>query len=172
MEIPVLETERLILRAHTLADFPAYLTMWQNPQGTRFLGGPQGEEDAWARFLRGFGQWHLLGYGYWSVHDKASGERLGETGFFEARRTIEPSLIGIPEAGWSFATQAHGKGYASEAVEATHRWADARFAWKRMTCIIAPENAPSLRVAAKCGYREAAKTTYKNEPILVFYRDR
>jgi hypothetical protein len=31
-------------------------------------------------------------------------------------------------------------------------------------------NAPSLRVAAKCGYRELARTTYKGEPTVVLER--
>jgi len=41
----------------------------------------------------------------------------------------------------------------------------------RFACIIAPENAASLNVAAKMGFREAARTTYKGEPTVMLYRD-
>jgi RimJ/RimL family protein N-acetyltransferase len=171
MEVPRLETERLILRAHAMEDFPAYAAMWADPVVSKHFPAPLSEEDAWAKFLRLFGQWELFGYGNWSVHDRKTGERLGETGFFEARRDIEPCLIGTPEAGWSFAAAAHGKGYATEAVAAAHRWADDRFGKARTCCIIVPANTPSIRVADRMGYKELAQTTYKTEPINVYYRD-
>jgi RimJ/RimL family protein N-acetyltransferase len=44
--VPVLETERLVLRGHTLEDFPAYAAMWADPQVTKFIGGkPFSEEE-------------------------------------------------------------------------------------------------------------------------------
>ena len=53
MDIPVIETERLILRGHRIDDFPSYAAMWAEPVVTRFIGGaPLSEEDAWAKFLR------------------------------------------------------------------------------------------------------------------------
>jgi RimJ/RimL family protein N-acetyltransferase len=36
--------------------------------------------------------------------------------------------------------------------------------------IIHPENAPSIRVAEKCGFRQLAPGTYKGEPTLIFER--
>jgi RimJ/RimL family protein N-acetyltransferase len=77
----------------------------------------------------------------------------------------------MPECGWSLATPAHGKGYATEAVRSVLAWGDAHFGKVRMACIIAPENAASLRVAEKTGFRVAQRTTYKGEPTLMLYRD-
>ena len=59
----------------------------------------------------------------------------------------------------------------AEAVTAVHRWGEQRFGKVRFCCIIAPENAPSLRLAARMGYRPIAETTYKNEPITVLHRE-
>ena len=168
---PVVTTDRVILRAHTMEDFPAYAAMWADPVVCKHFPATLSEEESWAKFLRLFGQWELFGFGNWSVHDRITGERLGETGFFEARRDIVPSLIGIPEAGWSFAAAAHGKGYAAEAVAAAHRWADDHFNKARLCCIIVPANTPSIRVADKMGYKEVAQTIYKTEPITVYHRD-
>jgi RimJ/RimL family protein N-acetyltransferase len=36
--------------------------------------------------------------------------------------------------------------------------------------MIDPANAPSLRVAGRCGFREYARTTYKGEPTILFER--
>jgi len=172
MIVTVLETERLRLRRPVAADFPAYARMWADPDVTRFINGaPLSEEDAWAKFMRAFGHWELVGYGFWTVEEKIGGLRVGETGFLDVRREIEPSLNGIPEIGWAFAKSAQGKGYATEAARAALGWGEARFGKVRFACIIAPENAASLRVAAKTGFREAARTTYKGEPTVMLYRD-
>jgi RimJ/RimL family protein N-acetyltransferase len=171
MDFPVLETERLVLRGHAPEDFPAYAKMWANPEVTRFISGaPLSEEDAWAKFMRAFGHWALMGYGFWSVHEK-SGTRVGETGFLHVKRDLKPSLEGLPEVGWAFDHPAQGKGYATEAVRAVLAWGEHRFGKTRFACIIAPDNAASLNVAAKTGFREAARTTYKGEPTVVLYRD-
>ena len=135
------------------------------PQVTKFIGGkPFSEEEAWGKFLRTFGQWMVMGFGFWSVVERSTGKRVGEAGFVEGRRDIVPSLIGVPECGWSLATHAHGKGYATEAVNAALVWGDAHFGKVRMACIIAPENVASLRVAEKTGFRVAQRTTYRGEP--------
>lgn len=169
--VPILETPRLILRGPVLEDFPAYAAMWADPEVTRFIGGvPVTEEDAWSRFLRAVGQWAMLGFGFWSVIERQSGARIGEVGFVEGRRNIVPSLIGVPECGWSLIPSAQGKGYATEAVGAALVWGDEYFGKVRMACIIAPDNAASLRVAAKSGFREALRTTYKNEPTIMHFR--
>src|SRR5258707_2081963 len=168
----VLETERLILRRPVAEDFPAYAHMWADPDVNRFLGGvPLSEEEAWLKFMRAFGHWALMGYGFWAVCERNSGARIGATGLLNVKRAIAPSLEGTPEIGWSFAKPAQGKGYATEAVRAALAWGDRRFGKPRICCIIAPDNAASLNVAAKTGFREAARTTYKAEPTILLYRD-
>jgi RimJ/RimL family protein N-acetyltransferase len=171
-QVPVLQTERLILRAHTLADFPAYAAMWADPGVTRHIGGaPLNEEEAWGKFLRAFGQWSVMGFGFWSVSERRTGLRIGEVGFVEGRRDITPSIVGVPELGWAFAPHAHGKGFATEAARAALDWGEMHFGRVRMVCIISPDNAASLRVAAKLGFREALRTVYKTKPTIMLYRD-
>ena len=172
MEIPVLETERLVLRGYVPSDFPAFAAMWDDSSVNRFIGGaPLSEEEAWAKFLRTLGMWVAMGFGFWTVVEKASGLCVGETGFLEGRREIVPTLKGTPEIGWAFVPSAQGKGYATEAVSAALKWGDRRFGKVRMACIIAPENSASLRVAEKSGFREALRTTYKGDPTVMFFRD-
>jgi RimJ/RimL family protein N-acetyltransferase len=91
MTIPTLESSRLILRGPTLDDFAASLAMWSDPAVVRYFGRPPfGEEEVWARLLRYVGHWALLGFGYWVVVEKASGRFVGEVGFADLRREIEP----------------------------------------------------------------------------------
>jgi len=170
--IPEIETPRLKLRGHRAGDFDACFDMWADPDVTRFIGGrPFSHEETWGRLLRYIGHWQVLGYGYWLVEDKATGAFLGELGFADMKREIDPPLEGMPEIGWALAAVVHGKGVASEAVKAAVAWGDAHFGpGVRTCCIIAPENTASIRVAEKCGYREFARTTYKGGPTLLFRR--
>jgi RimJ/RimL family protein N-acetyltransferase len=170
--VPVIETERLVLRGHRPDDFADSLALWTDPEVTRFISGkPSSQEEVWARLLRYAGHWAMLGFGYWAVTEKATGHFLGEVGFANFRREIEPSLDRMPEIGWVIAPRAHGRGYATEAVCAAIAWGETHFGPVRTACIIAPENAPSIRVAEKCGYREFCRTAYKDNPTIMFVRD-
>jgi RimJ/RimL family protein N-acetyltransferase len=170
--IPVIETDRLILRGHRVDDFADCLALWTDPEVTRFIGGrPSTQEEVWSRLLRYVGHWALLGFGYWVISEKETDRFMGEVGFANFRRVIEPSLDGMPEIGWALAPHSHGKGYATEAARAAIAWGEAHFGPVRTACIIAPENGPSIRVAEKCGYREFQRTTYKDQLTILFVRE-
>jgi RimJ/RimL family protein N-acetyltransferase len=169
--IPNIRTDRLILREHTLQDFDALHAMWSEPTVYRhIIGRPSTREEAWSRLLRYSGHWRLLGYGYWAVEERATGNFVGEMGFADYHRDIDPPLDGRPELGWILKTSVHGKGYATEALAAIAAWGDAHFSGRETACMIAPENTASIRVAEKIGFVEKLQTTYKDEPTLVFYR--
>ena len=170
--VPRLETERLILRGHGLDDFAHSAAMWSDQNVTRYiLTAPLREEESWSRFLRLAGHWAHMGFGFWVVEHKQTGEFLGEVGFADYKQEMEPQLKGVPKIGWVLASSAHGKGYATEAVRAATAWGDANFGAVRTACIIAPENTASIRVATKCGYRELQKAQFKGETVLLFVRD-
>jgi len=171
VEVPILETERLRLRGHRLADFADCATMWADPIVTRHIGGkPFSREEVWARMLRYVGHWAWLGFGYWAVEEKATGELVGELGFADYKRDIQPSIEGTPELGWALASRVHGKGYATEAVREAITWGDEHFGRVRTVCLIHPENVASIRVAEKSGYRDFEHTTYKDHAVILFER--
>jgi RimJ/RimL family protein N-acetyltransferase len=170
-DVPVIATARLALRGHRLDDFAACAALWSDPGVTRYIGGkPFSAEEAWAKLLRYAGLWSLLGFGYWAIEEKAAGGFVGELGFADFKRDIEPSLDDRPELGWALASGAHGKGYATEAVRAVVAWGDAHFGSRPTVCLIHPDNLPSLRVAAKAGYRELQRTIYKGQPTIILSR--
>lgn len=174
MPAPTLETDRLILRPHGQGDFADSLALWSDAAVTRFIGGrPATREEAWTRLLRYVGHWAVLGYGYWAVRDRAGGRFVGEVGFADFQRAITPALE-APEIGWVVAPWAQGRGLATEAVQAALAWGDAHLpglaGTARTVCIIDPDNAASLGVADKCGYREWARTTYKANRVILLER--
>jgi RimJ/RimL family protein N-acetyltransferase len=168
---PDLETARLRLRGHRREDLDACAAMWGDPLVVRYIGGRTfSREEVWARVLRHVGHWQVLGFGCWVVEDRVSGRFVGEVGFLEAKRDVVPSWEGTPEAAWVLAPWAHGRGLATEAVAAVLAWGDSRFAPPRTVCFIDVDNRASQRVAAKCGYRELLRTSYKGAPVILFER--
>jgi RimJ/RimL family protein N-acetyltransferase len=169
--IPTLETERLILRPHRLADFDTYVEMWSDPDVVRFIGGhPFDRENSWSRFLRAAGGWHYLGFGFFAIEEKATGLFVGEAGFHDLHRNLVPDIEGTLEAGWALMPTGQGWGYATEAMAAAIGWAEEAFPDQRMTCIINPDNLPSVRVAGRLGFVELARTSYHEHPIIVYER--
>jgi len=171
--IPVLETERLILRGQRLQDFPAQLALWTDPRTVRYFGGqPHTEEDVWQRFLRNHGQWSLFGFGNWAIEEKVSRHYIGTVGFFLGKRPFDGPWRDDPEAGWAIAPDSQGQGFAREAMAAAIGWADANMTASQTWCMISPGNEISVKVASRAGYREFTREDYKGSPMQIFMRSR
>lgn len=168
---PVIETERLRLRPYQPSDLDPIAAMLADERVMRHVGGRlHDREESWRRILGSTGLWTLLGYGYWVVERRDDGRFLGQAGFGDFRRAMLPLIEGLPEAGWMFAGDAQGQGYATESMMAALHWADAALGSDQIVAIIDPENAASIRVAEKCGFALHEPATYRDEPILLFRR--
>jgi RimJ/RimL family protein N-acetyltransferase len=171
--VPVIETERLRLRALGAGDLDSLMAMWNDPAVLTHLGGgSRSREEIWMRILRYAGCWSVVGYGAWLVEARATGAYIGEVGFRELKRDSEPSFAGTPEIGWAILPAWHGRGVASEAVAAALAWGDAHIDAAETVCIIAPTNAPSLRLAARFGYERKSDLTYRGHPQVLLGRRR
>lgn len=168
--VPVLTTRRLTMRGHTVADFEESAAMWADEGVARYIGGrPSTRDECWQRLLRYGGLWALLGFGYWVVRETASGRFVGEVGYGNFMRDVDPPFGDTPEMGWALGPWAQGQGFASEAVSAALAWGEGQ-GFARTVCMIAPENVPSIRVAERAGYREYARTSSKGSPTILFER--
>ncbi|MEN3793149.1 GNAT family N-acetyltransferase [Fulvimarina sp. MAC3] len=168
----IIETDRLILRAHTLADLPHVHRLGTDPEIFRFTGNdkPSTEEESWRRLLFYIGHWSALGFGMFAMTDRKTGTFLGETGIKRFNRGIGPHFDPYPEAAWRLLPFAQGKGYAAEAVTAVHDWFSARCTEPKTVCMINFENAPSLKLAEKLGYRPFGEADYKDERLMLLER--
>ena len=168
---PTLETERLRLRAWRRDDRENYFNILQEPAVFRHFGPePMGMEECWRRLMAAAGGWQLNGFGGWAAERKSDGKLLGMTALFTAWRDLVPQFGDEPEMGWIFATEAHGQGLAGEACRAVIEWAEANMEPTPIWAIIAPANAPSLKLADKLGFEPVHETPYHGEPTLVLKR--
>ena len=163
-------TDRLTLTPVALSDYDDLRAMWRDPEVIRHIfPEPLNREDVWFRLLRDLGHWAALGYGNWTLRLKDTGEHVGGVGVLDFHRVLEPA-IDAPELGWSLRSEFQGKGLAFEAVSAALAWCDDALNAPRTVCIIDPTNTPSLTLAARLGYSEYARATYKGEPVILLER--
>ncbi|QAY79383.1 GNAT family N-acetyltransferase [Sphingosinicella sp. BN140058] len=169
--VPIVETARLRLRSFRESDLEAHARMLGDPDFVRHLGGKTfGREESWRRLLSGAGLWALVGYGYWAIERRSDNAFIGQVGFADFKRDLEPSIENMPEMGWVLAPETHGQGIASEAVAAALDWARRELPGREIVAIIDPANAPSIRVAEKAGFHSREEASYRGEPILLFRR--
>jgi len=148
---PSLETARLILRPPILSDFPRWADMMLDAEAARFLGGVQPPEVTWRVFMTMAGAWSLTGIGMFSVLERETGLWLGRVGPWRP--------LGWPgdEIGWGLHPDAQGRGVAYEAASAAMDFAFDVLGWGHVIHCIAPENAPSQRLAERLGSRRLGR---------------
>ena len=143
---PVLETERLRLRAFRLDDFETYARWCADAETTRYLGsGPMDREQAFRGLATLLGLWSLRGFGLWAAEEKASGALVGRIGLH-----LPLDSPGI-EVAWLVDRDRWGEGFASEGARAAIRYGFETLRVTRLISLIRPGNAASIRVAEKVG---------------------
>ena len=80
-DTPVIETERLVLRAPAPEDYPAWESFFLSDRARFVGGGPDLDEGrAWRAFASFFGHWVLRGCGVFAIEDKRTRANVGGIG--------------------------------------------------------------------------------------------
>ena len=167
-DIPTLDTDRLRLRAFEVEDFDAMFAILSDATVMEMMGGSAlGREEAWRRLLTARGMWAIMGFGYWVIERKSDGATIGQAGFADFRRDMEPSIEGSLEVGWLLSSRAFGEGYATEAASACLQWAESNFPNRDIVATIDPNNAASVRVTEKVGAWEHFEASYRGSTLLL-----
>lgn len=137
-----LEDGDIALRPFEEGDVPAIVAACQDPDIPRWTSvpSPYTEEDA-RRFVAGLEDHHAF-----AVVDTETDELLGSVGFW---------LEDHDRAGFGYwtAKKARGRGVASRALRLLSRWVVREQGPARLQLMVEPENAASIRVAEKAGFR-------------------
>lgn len=151
-EAPRLLTERLELRGPDASDLAAMAAIVSNEDTRRFLGPHSGPADHFQRFSRNAGSWLLYGYGAFMIRRRGSEELVGNGGVFHSWRGLGEDFDDTPEAGWILRHDMVGQGLGFEAMSAVLGWFDSVHGPRRVVCMTAPDNGPSIGLAAKLGF--------------------
>jgi RimJ/RimL family protein N-acetyltransferase len=147
--VPVLHTDRLVLRAFTPDDFEPFAQIVSDPEVVQYLdaGAPISREECWRGMALFIGHWHLRGYGWWAVEDRRSRDFLGRIGLYNPE-----GWPGI-EIGWLLRRDKWGAGLATEGATAALTFAFDVVGATHVISLIDVRNTRSIRVAEKIGER-------------------
>lgn len=155
MNIPSIETPRLLLRPWTLEDAEAWFAILQEPDILRFFPnpGPPPRFKADAYIKHHLDHWRRYGYGHWAVVTPKDGRLIGWNGLEYLSELDEV------EVAYLLSKRVWGRGYATEAAGAAVRFGFETAALPAVIGLVHPENAASIRVLEKCGLKYADRIT-------------
>lgn len=159
--IPVIETDRLILRGPRNADLPAFTAYFATPRA-EFTGGQRDDVESYRMLMTTAGHWHMRGYGLWVIEDRASGATAGWTGILHHLDWPEPEL------GWTVFDGYEGKGIAHEAALAARAHAANRQGIAAPISLIDPDNARSAALATRLGARLEQHSDLRGSPVDIW----
>ena len=162
--VPVLTTERLVLRAPEALDFDAFAD-YAASERSRFTGGPQARDLAWRGFCSIAGHWAIRGYAFFVMEHRETGRAIGMAGPWFPEGWPEP------EIGWQIWDAAfEGMGLAHEAAVATRRFAHDTLGWSTAISLIDPANTRSAALARKLGCQPAGTFTHARYGLCHIWR--
>jgi ribosomal-protein-alanine N-acetyltransferase len=148
--LEILETERLILRHLNGEDAGFILELLNEPSFLQYIGdkGVRNEEDAVRYIQTGpIASYERFGFGLYRVELKETGVPIGICGLLK-RDTLEDV-----DLGFAFLPRFWSKGYAVESAAATLAYGRSALGVKRIAAITNPDNAASIRLLEKIGFR-------------------
>ncbi|HCB01718.1 MAG TPA: hypothetical protein DEP19_04985 [Anaerolineae bacterium] len=144
--IPIIKTERLILRPLTLDDKESLFQITQEENIFRYFP----TKEAWGmekveRYINHqISHWETYKYGHWAVTIRETGQLMGWDGLEFLPDTNET------EVGYLFSKEFWGKGYATEATKEAVKFGIEN-GLKEIIGLTDPENIASQRVLEKSG---------------------
>ena len=168
LRIPILTTDRLVLRPFVPADLDelaplhAEKSFWWYP-----LRSGMSREDTETFLERVIGRYESDGFGVEAVLDRESGAMIGWAGL--AVPHFLPHILPAVEVGWRLAPAARGRGLATEAGAAALGWGFKEGGLDRVVSIYEPANVDSGQVMERLGFTHCltATTSPRGEEVVV-----
>ena len=153
----ILETERLVLRELTPADFPALCRILQDEETMYAYEGAFSDDEAREWLERQLERYRRWGFGLWAVDLKETGEMIGQCGLTIQHWEGEEVL----EIGYLFQKAYWHKGYAAEAAMACKEYAFSVLKAPRVCSMVRNTNLAAQKVALRTGMAEEARSVKK-----------
>ena len=169
MPLPVLTTDRLVLRPRCRDDLDAMAVMDADPEVARFLGGVpdpalhRAELETWIDDPD-----DTSGLGGWTVRPRNAPDRYLGWIILYPLEGWEDDV----EIGWRFVRDAWGQGYATEAAGAVMHHAFTGAGLDHVIAILDPDNDRSRRVCEKLGMTAAGKRRAYDTDCALYVKPR
>jgi len=147
---PVLETQRLILRALRPSDLDALYEYASDPEIDRYVPWEHYKtiDEARENLKEFLGEYEKDGLGAWGIEHRADRKLIGIINI-----SIPHRIHRRVEAGYTIARAYWGQGYATEALQAVMQFGFQKMNLLRIEAVVLPENMASAHVLEKAGMK-------------------
>ncbi|HEX5625981.1 MAG TPA: GNAT family N-acetyltransferase [Saprospiraceae bacterium] len=148
--IPIIETDRLLQRPLALTDSSFVIELLNSPGWLRYIGDRKVKTEQQAAEYLNKGPLKSYiehSFGLSLVERKADGAAVGMCGL------IKRDFLEHPDIGFAFLPRFQGMGYAFEMANANLNDATSRLGFDQVQAITLAENANSIRLLEKLGFR-------------------
>jgi RimJ/RimL family protein N-acetyltransferase len=165
----VLESARLRFEPMCEAHYDGLRVLNGDPDVMRFISGQaETADETRAAIARVAARWKALGYAWWSLIERDSGELIGAG----CIQHLEQDTANPHEIGWRLRPDRWGRGYAIEAAERMARFAFDALDAPLLYAICDPANTPSARVMSKLGMTYRGEEVWHGKPVAAYSVDR
>jgi len=158
----LIETPRLILRPWRNSDLLPFAEQNGDPLVMRLLGGVLSREASDAYAARAEAHFAEHGFCKWAVEAPGVAQFIGAVGLSHVR--FLASFTPAVEVAWRLNRRYWGRGYATEAAQASIEDAFRRIGLRSIVAITVPDNKASRRVMQRVGMTQALEFDHPNYP--------
>ncbi len=176
-------TARLMHRAMTPTDAPAFFALNSHPEVMRHTGEPplRSVDEARAA-IENYPDFDAVGFGRWGCFLRSTGALVGFCGLkhlpeldmvlasnhvITSKTELAPNPnLGHVDVGFRFLPEYWGRGLATEACLASLEFGFGVLGLSTILALVLPENTASIRVLEKCGL---SRVTRNSQPQNVTY---
>ena len=146
----ILESERCIVREGTGEDVEGILNIYKDIEEFS-LTRPFDTPEEGRQYMQDYREmvYRFYEYGLWMVEEKESGVLIGVVGL-ENQIFQKKEYLAL---GYIIGKKWRGQGYAEEVCREILVYSEAEFGVEELHCFVEPENAASIRLVEKLGFR-------------------
>ena len=159
----MIETERLILKPVTIADFDLYFEIMSSPLMSQYLpkAAPYNRDEVIEHVAKRIAHWER-GFGSFIVYSKA--DPSVKLGYAAVETSPNPQCCDIR---YGFIEKAQGKGYGFEAAKAVLDYTFKLGKHLKIYGVAIKENTPSIKILEKLGMKPDCSVIIYNDEKLV-----
>ena len=162
----ITETERLRIKEVEIDDAGFIFELYNSPSWLKYIGDRNIYSEQQARtYIQEsiIPSYQKLGYGFYKIELKQTGECIGTCGFFKR------SFLDHPDIGYAMLPEHQSKGYMKEASEAVIKFGKEELGLDKILAITSEENEISQRVLRNLGMERSGVVrdeTNENEYVV------
>jgi RimJ/RimL family protein N-acetyltransferase len=165
INIPDIETERLILRGPIDVDLAAWVAcIWNDADVMRYMprsaDAPEVRAHGALDFFTRISEQRQVGA--WMVTNKSDGQFMGHC------MLAHRDAFGEPELGYALGKAFWGQGYGAETAHAVARYGFEETNLDRLFAVVFLENEPSWRILQRLGFVHEKEVTHYNLPLAYY----